>query len=115
MLLNEIQEKLGTIEPNLFYGIVDDSMKETVWNYTVFNRTRLKSSPNKTGYSDYIDIHIVRENFIPEGLDLEFIAKVLEIDGMKLASEDGVYTYVQKNNTNTVVEMLTLSFVRARK
>lgn len=115
MLLNDIKNKLEELDPNVFYGVVDQRMKEALWNYIVFNRTRLKNSTNRTGYSDHFDVHIVRENFIPEGLDTEVIAKILEIDGVRLASEDGVYSYVQKNNTNVVVEMLTLSFVRARK
>ena len=114
-LLNELREKLEQVDPVVFYGMVDNRIKETIWDYTVFNRTRLKSAANKTGFTDYIDIHIVRENYIPEGLDTEMITKVLEIDGMRLANEDGIYTYVEKNNTNTVVEMLTLSFMRARK
>jgi hypothetical protein len=38
-----------------------------------------------------------------------------EINGMKLASSDGEYSYVMKPNTNIVVEILTLHFVRARK
>lgn len=115
MLLNDIQDKLEELDNNVFYGVVDPRMKEALWNYIVFNRTRLKSSANKTGYSDHFDVHIIRENFIPEGFDTEVIAKILEIDGVRLASEDGIYNYVQKNNTNIVVEMLTLSFVRARK
>lgn len=115
MILNEIQNKLEELDPNVFYGVVDNRMKETLWNYIVFNRTSLRNSANKTGYTDYFDIHIVRENYIPEGLDIEVIAKVLEIDGVRLAKDNGIYTYVQKNNTNVVVEMLTLSFMRARK
>lgn len=115
MLLDEVQNKLEKFDEHVFYGVVDDRMREMLWNYIVFNRTRLKSSANKTGYGDYFDVHIVRENFIPEGLDTDIIAKVLEIDGVRLCSDDGVYNYVRKNNTGNVVEMLTLSFVRARK
>lgn len=115
MFLNELREKLEQIDSVVFYGAVDNRMKDMDWNYIVFNRTRLKSSTNKTSYTDYFDVHIVRESFIPEGLDTDVIAKVLEIDGVRLANEDGVYNYVEKNNTNNVVEMLTLSFMRARK
>lgn len=115
MILNEIHQRLEQVDPNVFYGMVDSRMKEQLWNYIVFNRTRLKSATNKTGYTDFFDVHIVREDFIPEGLDTEVIAKVLEIDGVRLANEDGIYSYFEKSKTNNVVEMLTLSFMRARK
>lgn len=115
MVLNELRDKLEQLDDNVFYGAVDNRMKEALWNYIVFNRVRLRIPTNKTSYSDYFDVHIVREEYIPEGLDTEVIEKVLEIEGMRLASEDGIYNYVKKDNTNNVVEMLTLRFVRARK
>lgn len=115
MVLDDIKNKLESVEPRVYYGIVDGEVRETAWNYIVFNRTRLKSTSNKTGYTDGYDVHIVRENFVPEGTDLEVIEKMLEIHGMRLASEDGEYNYIQKPNTNIVVEMLTLHFARARK
>ena len=115
MILNELREKLQELDQNVFYGTVSTRMKEALWNYIVFNRAKLRVSQNRTGYSDYYDVHIVREDYIPEGLDKEVIDKVLEIDGMRLASEDGAYTYVRKDNTDNVVEMLSLKFVRARK
>ena len=115
MILNEIVEKLQTTDPKVYYGMVDDEIRETVWDYTVFNRTKFRTTGNKTGYADGYDVHIVRENFIPEGKALEVIEKMQEIHGMKYANEDGEYNYIQKPNTNIVVEMLTLHFVRARK
>ena len=115
MILDDIKNQLEAVDQRIYYGMVDDEVRETVWNYIVFNRVTLKSAPNKTGYSDYYDVHIIRENFIPEGLDIEVINKMLEIDGMRLAGTDGSYNYIQKPNTNIVVEMLTLHFVRARK
>lgn len=115
MILNQLQDKLQSLDDNVFYGAVDTSMKEAEWNYTVFDRVRVRFNANKTAYSDYYTVHIVRENFIPEGLDQEYINKILEIDGMRLASDDGIYTRVTKNNTGHVVEMLSLTFVRARK
>ena len=115
MILEEIKQQLETIDSRVYYGMVDDRVRETVWDYIVFNRTNVKRTGNRTGLADYYDVHIIRENFIPEGIDVEVIEKMLEISGMNLSSEDGSYTYVQKPNTNIVVEMLTLHFVRARK
>lgn len=115
MILVDIRNKLEEIDSNVFYGAVDPKMKEIEWNYIVFNRGPLRIGKNRTGYSDYFDIHIVREDYIPEGLDVQIIEKILEIDGMRLADMDGTYDYIYKDKTNSVVEMLSLRFVRARK
>lgn len=115
MILDDIKNQLETVDSKVYYGMVDDEVRETVWDYTVFNRTKFRATGNKTGYADGYDVHIVRENFIPEGKDIEVIEAMLEINGMRLASEDGDYTYILKPNTNIVVEMLSLHFVRARK
>lgn len=115
MILNEIKEKLEQIDPNVFYGAVHSSMKETLWDYIVFNRKTLKPSTNRTGYTDVFSIHIIRENFIPEGVEEEVIELLLSIPGMKLASNDGAYDYVTKPGTNTVVEMFSIDFIKPRK
>lgn len=115
MILDEIKEKLKEIDENVFYGMVDNSMQETVWDYIVFNRSSMKVNANKTGYTDVYTVHIVREEWIPEGLELEIINKMLEIPGMRMAGNDAQYTYVPKPNTNVVVEMLSIDFVKPRK
>ena len=115
MILDDIKNKLEEIDPNVFYGMVDDSMKEMLWNYIVFNRSVKRASQNKTGFSDVYSVHIIRENFIPEGLEETVIEKMLEISGMRLDGAEGVYTYIQKPNTNTVVEMFSVEFVKPKK
>lgn len=115
MILEEIKTQLETVNERVFYGLVDESVKDTVWNYIVFNRTNLGTSPNKTGYTDYFDVHIVFEDFVPEGIDEEVIKKLCSINGVRLSTENGSYDYTLKPNTNIVVEVLTLHFMRARK
>jgi len=115
LILEDIKTKLEEIDENVFYGMVDDSMKDTVWNYIVFNRVNIKRSANKNSASDYFDVHIVRENFIPDGIDNEVIDKMCGLAGVNLAGEAAGFNYVFKPNTNIVVEMLSLHFVRARK
>lgn len=115
MILEDIKNQLETVDQRVFYGMVDESVAKTAWNYIVFNRTKLAVTGNKTGYADGYDVSIVRENFIPEGVDLAIIERMTEIHGMRLAAIDGEYNYILKPNTNIVVEMLTLHFVRARK
>lgn len=121
MLLNDVKSALKEIDRFVFYGLApnriedEDGNEVHDWNYTVFNRAKLKNSANKTGYTDVFEVHIVREEFIPEGIDLDIIGKLTAIPGVKLASDDGVYDYTKKPGTENVVEMLTLTFVRARK
>lgn len=115
MFLIDIKTKLEEVDPVVYYGMVDESAKDTAWNYIVFNRVSFSTGANKTGYSDLFDVHIIRENFIPEGIDIDVISKMKELAGVRPISGVGEYQYIQKPNTNIVVEMLTLHFVRARK
>ena len=103
------------LDENVFYGMVDSKMQETLWNYIVFNRTTMTQNSNKTSYTDRYTVHIIREEWIPEGFEIEVINKMLEIAGMRLAGNDAVYTYVPKPNTNTVIEMLSIDFVKPKK
>lgn len=115
MILEDISEKLKTIDQNTFYGMVDTTQVTDEWNYIVFMRSKLSIGANKKEYSDRFSVAVVRENFIPDGLETQIIDKMCEIDGMRVSGVDGQYSYVQKPNTNTVIELLTLEFVRARK
>lgn len=116
MLLNDVKNKLEEIDPNVHYGLMTKEPEEVpVWDYIVFNRVKLRQGQDKNSLGDLFEVHIVREDFIPEELDTEVIAKMREIPGVRPASSDGTYLYTRKPNTDTVVEMLTLTFVRARK
>ena len=115
MILDDITKKLEQIDPIVFYGAVDSTVKDTLWNYIVFNRTVMKPSASKSGYTDGYSVHIIRENFIPEGLAEEVIEKMLEIAGMRESGNDMQYQYIVKPNTDTVIEMLSIDFVKPRK
>lgn len=115
MILIDIEEKLKAIDPNTYYGMVDESRAETVWDYIVFNRARIRHSSNRTSSSDFFDVHVIRENYIPDGMEDEVINALCDLPGVRLAGEDTEFSYVQKPNTNIVVEMMTISFLRARK
>ena len=118
MILQEVKDKLMEIDPNVFYGMItEEDMKERdlqLWNYIVFNRIKKSQSTNKTGYGEHFTVHIIRENFIPEGLEEELIEKLCEISGIRIVG-DGTYTYVQKPNTNVVIEMFSVEFVKTKK
>lgn len=115
MILDDIKTKLQEIDSKVYYAAVDLSVKETVWDYIVFERSALSVNANKTGYTEEYTVRIIREDFIPEGLEIEVIEKMLEIPGMRLKSDGGTYEYVQKPNTNIVIEMFSVGFVRPKK
>ena len=115
MILEDIEAKLREIDPKVYYGMVDASQNETEWNYIVFNRTGITHSANKTGATDRFDVHIIRENYVPEGMDTLIVDALCAIPGVRTAGKDCEFDYVRKPNTNIVVEMLTIPFVRARK
>lgn len=117
MILNDIEQKLKEIDPVVFYGCVDADSEEIkdCWNYIVFNRVKLRTSSDKTSYVDVVEVHIVREEYVPDGIDVEVTEKLRSIPGVKRSSDDGTYEYTRKPNTGNVVEMLTLTFTRARK
>lgn len=121
MFLDDVKNALKEIDPLVFYGIVPATLVDEngdavdVWDYIVFNRSKLKSNPNKTSFNDRFEVHIVREEYVPEGIDIAVIEKLTAIPGVKLADEDGTFDYIMKPNTDTVIEMLTLTFTRGRK
>lgn len=115
MILNDIKEKLLEIDPVVYYGKVSSTIRESKWDYIVFDRRRIKPSENRTGHSCYYSVHIVRENFVPEGFEKTVIDKVCEIPGMRLAGSDLTFDYTSKPNTDETVEMLSIEFVKAIK
>lgn len=115
MILSDIEAKLQTLDPNVFYGVVNKNKLETVWNCIVFGRTNIKHSANKTSASDYFEVLIIRENYIPEGFEDEVIQALTELDGVRHAGNESRFDYIQKPNTNITVELLTITFVRSRK
>ena len=114
-ILQTIKDKLKEVDENVFYGIVDLRMKDEIWDYIVFNRNLLKTSANKTGFTDVYSVHIIREEWIPNETVKAVIDKMLEIEGMRLASNDFQYNYEMKPKTDLVVEMLSIDFVKPRK
>lgn len=113
--LNELRDKLCEVDELVFYGMVDRNKVTDRWNYTVFGRRVMRPTGNKTGFADVYTVAIVREDYIPEGYEQTVIDKVCEISGMRLSDGDMQYSYTQKPNTNTVVELLELVFIKPKK
>ena len=93
----------------------DKTLKE--WNYFVFNRKKTDKASNRVDYQTFYQVHVVHEDYIPEG----YIQKVIETleaqKGAKLkATADPVeYNYTFKNNTDMVVEIATITLFHPEK
>lgn len=114
-MLNKINELLNELDKNVYYGMSTHD-EEDNWNYIVFNRKKIKpSGQNKTGYTYYYSITIVRENYIEENFEQKVINKIINNTSLRLADNEYMYNYTIKPNTNTIVELLTLDFISAKR
>ena len=85
---------------------------EDVWDYAVFFRTQLSPTGGKTGVAQTYEVALVFEEYVPDEKVWACIDAMTAIPGMRLADTGGTYQYTTKPNTEQVVEILTLDFVR---
>lgn len=97
----------------VYYGICTaQSLPE--WNYFVFGRRRVLQTNTKS-YTDVFEVHIVHEDYIAEGYELEVVKAIRQaLPGCSLL-EDISYEYTSKSDTSVVVEICTLTFKKAKK
>lgn len=116
--LDLINDALKTVEDEerVYYGTASKLPQGAPWNYTVFSRNATEPSSNLTSMSDGFIVAIVRENFVPEGMDKAIIDAMRAIPGMRLeADADIEYAYQVKPGTHDTVEMMVIRFKKARK
>lgn len=114
-ILGQIQDTLETFELPVWYGRTFSKEKDK-WNYFVFNRKELdRSGKSRIDFNYYYQVHIIMEDYIPEGFEQEVIKKITENTGLKLVDQPMQFNYTTKNNTDMVVEMLTLEFTKTFK
>lgn len=114
-ILGSIQENLETFGLPVWYGKTFCKEKDS-WNYFVFNRKEFNRSGNsRVDFNYYYQVHIIMENYIPEGFEQEVIKKITENTRLKLVDQPMQFNYVTKNSTDMVVEMLTLEFTKTFK
>lgn len=113
IILEEIQKALESVSDlPVYYGKTFASENDKQ-NYIVFNRRNVsKSGKNNCDYNYYYQVHIIHENYIPEGFEYDVIAAMEDIPGVKLTTDTHNYQYVMLNNTDKVVELLTLTFTK---
>lgn len=110
-MLRKIMEALKEEGLPVYYGRVPQGEEIPTWNYYVFNRSRTAKSGG-VNYKQYVQVHIICEDVVPEGKEMEIIKRLEEIPGVKLADDDIVFDYALKGNTDMVVEMATITFVK---
>ena len=113
VILEEIQKALESVsEMPVYYGKTFASENDKQ-NYIVFNRRNVsKSGKNNCDFNYYYQVHIIHENYIPEGFEHKIVDAMEAIPGMKLTTDNHNYQYVLLNSTDTVVELLTLTFTK---
>lgn len=125
-ILNRIKRTLETLCRNtdvpmegVWYGACRES-KLDYWNYFVFNR--IKTTKNNTSGMDYqtfYQIHIIHEDYIPEGYVNTVVDALTAKDEsgtkLKVTQDDIKYTYRFKPNTNMVVEIATITLFHPEK
>ena len=92
------------------------------WNYFVFNRlkTAKKSATTQNDYQTFYQVHIIHEDYIPEG----YVERVIEAltakdeeTGIKIrpTNDDVTYDYIFKGTTTMVVELAHITVFRPEK
>lgn len=114
-MLSEIQEALAALGVPVYYGKAGTLTAEDVWDYAVFYRRTIGSTGSKTGFSQVYEVALVFEEFVPDEKVWACIEAMESVPGMRLAETGGVYQYTTKPNTEQVIEILTIDFVRPMK
>ena len=116
--LDTIRDELGKVErpDRLYYGVAAKLPKDAPWDYTVFSRDGVAPKASLTGFTHLYIVAVVREGYVPEGLDLEIIEAMEKIPGMKLNRAASIeYLYTVKPGTQDTVEEMVLHFAKAVK
>lgn len=114
-ILGDIQKALESFGLPVWYGRTFSKEKDK-WDYFVFNRTTInKSGSSKVDFNYNYQIHIIMEDYIPEGFEMAVINAITSKTKLKLSATPMQFNYVTKNNTDMVVEMLTIEFTKPFK
>lgn len=114
-MLQEISAALETTGLPVWYGKAGTLSGEDVWDYIVFMRTSLSPNESKRSLADGFTVAIVMEEFVPDDLASDVIKAMTGLPGVRLAQSGGTYQYTTKPNTDTVIEILMLDFVKPSK
>lgn len=95
-----------------FYGNANVKNTEP-WDYTVFRRSVIANAPNGTDFVRRYVVAIIRENYVPEGLEFEVVKAIQDATNLRVS--EASYSYVFKGSTDMVVEICTITFTEPLK
>ena len=125
-VLNRIRDTLTTLAADqnvpmegVWYGACREKQLDK-WNYFVFNRWKTtKDNSSRMDFQTFYQIHIIHEDYIPEGYVQTVInaLQTRDASGTKLraTTDDIEYNYTFKGNTNMVVEIATITVFHPEK
>lgn len=114
----KVYEELIKIDKNTFFGLADETfLKNTKsLDYIVYGPAGFsKAGTSGTDLTDYFTVAIIRENFVSDDLKQNVIRSMLSIPGIRLADKDAQSSFMKKGNTDTLVELLIITFAKARR
>lgn len=116
--LEALAEKDG-MAGGVHYGMMEKTDLD-VWNYFVFGRQKTtKDRIKRRDLQTYYEVHIIHEDYIPEGYVDEVIAALEDTEAvgvkLRMTDQDVQYDYVRKGKTEMVVEIATIAIYRPEK
>lgn len=113
-LLSKLAEEDGLV--GAYYGACNERNLQE-WNYFVFNRKTTTKSSNKRDWQTYYQLHIIHEEYIPDGY-VEKVIKALESQEdvkLRVTIDPVEYNYTFKGKGDVVIEIATITFFHPEK
>lgn len=114
MILDEFNNRLSELGLPVFYG-TQLIGKDEPWNYVVFNRRALTVNESRNSVTTRIDVAVVQEGYVEEGMHARIAELLCSIPGVRLGSGDAAFDYTVKPGTGIVVEVMVAEFLYAEK
>ena len=114
-MLKTIKDALESLGKPVFYGRAAKMELADTWDYIVFWRNTLNPSEKKTGVVESFTVALVEEEYVADDDISAVITSMKAIPGVRLANENMPFEYTTKPSTDTVLELVTLNFVRPKK
>jgi hypothetical protein len=113
-LLSDLAKEDGLV--GAYYGACNERNLQE-WNYFVFNRKETTKSSNKRDWQTYYQLHIIHEEYIPDGY-VEKVIKALESQEdvkLRVTIDPVEYSYTFKGKGDVVIEIATITFFHPEK
>lgn len=112
-----IYESLLKIDSNTFYGLAPQKFirEANKLDYIVYGSAGFsKAGTSGKDLVDYFSVSVIREDFVPEEIKQKVISEMIALPGIRLADKDANVNYLCKGSTDVLIEILTITFSKAR-